>query len=175
MNIQKKSIGKAYYHRQMNKMAYTYLPIFSLIVLVCSAFEKLRFFLYFTVVGATYGYILQQMKKKHIIIKFKEDDIIVDQKTFHFKEIDSFYLSLPLNELLMLRIRTKDNKDVAVYIDKDLKESIEIFFNNHSIQPQKINYDNYLKYGHTIFLFLYVAICLLLYTAYNFIYYKILN
>ena len=98
----------------MIKMAYGYLPIFSIIVLVCSAFEKLKFFLYLTVVGATYGYILNQMKKKHIMIEFGADDIVLDQAKYNFKNIDSYYLFLPLNELLMLRIRTKDQKDMGV-------------------------------------------------------------
>ena len=175
MSNQKQNIGKAYYHQQMIKMAYTYLPIFSIIVLVCSAFEKLKFFLYVTVVGATYGYILNQMKKKHIMIEFETDDIVLDQAKYNFKDIGSYYLSLPLNELLMLRIRTKDQKDMAVYVDKDLKTTVENFFNNHTIKSQKINYDNYLQYGHAIFLILYIAICLLLYSTYNFIYHKVLN
>lgn len=168
-------MGKAYYHQQMIKMAYAYLPIFSIIVLVCSAFEKLRFFLYLTVVGASYGYILNQMKKKHIIIEIGTNDIILDQTRYNFKDIDSYYLSLPLNELLMLRIRTKDQKDLAVYVDKDLRETIESFFNNHSIKSQKISYDNYLKYGHLILPIISIILCGLMYGLYNFIYYKILN
>lgn len=175
MNIQKQNIGKAYYHQQMTKIAYTYLPIFSIIVLVCSAFEKLKFFLYLTVVGATYGYILNQMKKKHFMIEFGADDIIVDQTRYNFKDINSYYLSLPLNELLMLRIRTKDQKDMAVYVDKDLKTTIENFFNNHTIKLQKIKYDNYLQYGHLIFPIIGIFLCGLMYALYNFIYYKILN
>lgn len=175
MNVQNQNIGRAYYHQQMIKMAYTYLPVFAIIVLVCSAFEKLRFFLYLTVVGASYGYILNQMKKKHIIIEIGANDIILDQTSYNFKDIDSYYLSLPLNELLMLRMRTKNQKDVAVYVDKNLKNAIENFFNNHFIKSQKVNYDNYLQYGHAIFLVLYMAICFLLYITYNYIYYKILN
>ncbi len=76
MNVQNQNIGRAYYHQQMIKMASTYLLVFSIIVLVCSAFEKLRFFLYLTVVGASYGYILNQMKQKHIIIEIGANDII---------------------------------------------------------------------------------------------------
>lgn len=175
MNIQKQNMGKAYYHQQMIKMAYAYLPIFSIIVLVCSAFEKLRFFLYLTVVGASYGYILNQLKKKYIMIEFVADDIKLDQTMYNFKDIDSYYLSLPLNELLMLRMRTKNQKDIAVYVDKDLKTTIESFFNNHSVKSQKINYDNYLQYGHLIFPIIGIIVCGLMYALYNFIYYKILN
>jgi len=175
MNVQKQSIGKAYYHQQMIKMTYAYLPIFSLIVLVCSAFEKLRFFLYLTVVGATYGYILNQMKKKHVMIEFKENDIMVDKTSYNFKDIESYHLSLPLNELLMLRIRTIDKKYLAVYVDKDLKQTIEMFFNKHFIISHKTNHDNYLQYGHLIFSLLCIFLCGMMYALYNLIYYKILN
>lgn len=61
----------------------------------------------------------------------------------------------------MLRMRTKNQKNVAVYVDKNLKNAIENFFNNHFIKSQKINCDNYLQYGHAIFLVLYIAICFL--------------
>lgn len=175
MNVLRQNIGKAYYHQQMIKMAYVYLPIFSIIVLVCSAFDKLRFFLYLTVVGASYGYILNQMKKKHIMIEFRENDIMVDKSSYNFKDIESYHLSLPLNELLMLRIRTQGQKDLAIYVDKDLRETIEIFFNKHSIKSQKISYDNYLQYGHLIFGILCICLCGLMLTIYNFFYYKILN
>ena len=175
MNAQKQVTGKAYSHKQIIRMAYSYLPVFSIILLICSAFDKLRFFLYITVVGATYGYILQQMKKKHSHIEFKSDDITIDQTTYNFRDIESFYLSLPLNELLMLRIRTNENRDVAIYIDKNLKKTIENFFNNHSISSNKTDYDSYLQYGHLLLAFTSLLICFLALIVYNFVYYKILN
>ena len=172
MNTQTITKGKAYYHNVVIKTAYLYLPIFSIVVLVASFFEKLRFILYFTAVGATYGFILNQLKKKNINIEFNSENIFLGDHIINIKDIDSYYLSLPLNELLMLRIKTKNQDNIAIYIDKDLKLTIESFFDKNSIKSIKENYDNYLKYGHLIFPFIGLGICAIIYSIYNFFKYK---
>lgn len=173
MNTQTITKGKAYYHDAIIKTAYLYLPIFAVIILVCSFFEKFRFILYFTVVGASYGFILNQLKKKYVNVEFDSENILLGEIIINTKDIESYYLSLPLNELLMLRIKTKNQKDVAVYIDKDLKMTIESFFNRNSIESVKENYDNYLKYGHLIFPFVGLIICAIVYSIYNYFKYKV--
>lgn len=173
MNTQTITKGKAYYHDVIIKTAYLYLPIFAVIILVCSFFEKFRFILYFTVVGASYGFILNQLKKKYVNIEFDSENILLGEIIINTKDIESYYLSLPLNELLMLRIKTKNQKDLAVYIDKDLKMTIESFFNRNSIESVKENYDNYLKYGHLIFPFVGLIISAIVYSIYNYFKYKV--
>lgn len=173
MNTQTLTKGKAYYHDVIIKTAYLYLPIFAVIILVCSFFEKFRFILYFTVVGASYGFILNQLKKKYVNVEFDSENILLGEIIINTKDIESYYLSLPLNELLMLRIKTKNQKDLAVYIDKDLKMTIESFFNRNSIESVKENYDNYLKYGHLIFPFVGLIICAIVYSIYNYFKYKV--
>ncbi len=173
MNTQTITKGKAYYHDVIIKTAYLYLPIFAVIILVCSFFEKFRFILYFTVVGASYGFILNQLKKKYVNVEFDSENILLGEIIIYTKDIESYYLSLPLNELLMLRIKTKNQKDLAVYIDKDLKMTIESFFNRNSIESVKENYDNYLKYGHLIFPFVGLIICAIVYSIYNYFKYKV--
>lgn len=173
MNTQTITKGKAYYHDVIIKTAYLYLPIFAVIILVCSFFEKFRFILYFTVVGASYGFILNQLKKKYVNVEFDSENILLGEIIINTKDIESYYLSLPLNELLMLRIKTKNQKDLAVYIDKDLKMTIESFFNRNSIESVKKNYDNYLKYGHLIFPFVGLIICAIVYSIYNYFKYKV--
>lgn len=173
MNTQTITKGKAYYHDVIIKTAYLYLPIFAVIILICSFFEKFRFILYFTVVGASYGFILNQLKKKYVNIEFDSENILLGEIIINTKDIESYYLSLPLNELLMLRIKTKNQKDLAVYIDKDLKMTIESFFNRNSIESVKENYDNYLKYGHLIFPFVGLIICAIVYSIYNYFKYKV--
>ncbi|MCW3170784.1 hypothetical protein OMO38_19820 [Chryseobacterium sp. 09-1422] len=173
MNTQTITKGKAYYHDVIIKTAYLYLPIFAVIILVCSFFEKFRFILYFTVVGASYGFILNQLKKKYVNVEFDSENILLGEIIINTKDIESYYLSLPLNELLMLRIKTKNQKDLAVYIDKDLKMTIESFFNRNSIESVKENYDNYLKYGHLIFPFVGLIICAIVYSIYNYFKYKV--
>ncbi|MGH1520388.1 hypothetical protein [Chryseobacterium sp. JK1] len=166
MSSQALSKGKGYYHSVVTKTAYLYLPLFAVIVLVCTIFEKLRFILYCTVVGASYTFILNQLKKKSIDIEFSSDHIALDSCIIPIEDIQSYYLSLPLNQLLMLRIKTK-NKDIPIYIDKDLKTVIESFFEKHSIRPLKEGYDNYLKYGHLIMPFAGLFICGFVYSIYN--------
>lgn len=173
MNTQTITRGKAYYHDVIIKTAYLYLPIFAVIILVCSFFEKFRFILYFTVVGASYGFILNQLKKKYVNVEFDSENILLGEIIINTKDIESYYVSLPLNELLMLRIKTKNQKDLAVYIDKDLKMTIESFFNKNSIESVKENYDNYLKYGHLIFPFVGLIICAIVYSIYNYFKYKV--
>lgn len=173
MNTQTITKGKAYYHDVIIKTAYLYLPIFAVIILICSFFEKFRFILYFTVVGASYGFILNQLKKKYVNVEFDSENILLGEIIINTKDIESYYLSLPLNELLMLRIKTKNQKDLAVYIDKDLKMTIESFFNRNSIESVKENYDNYLKYGHLIFPFVGLIICAIVYSIYNYFKYKV--
>lgn len=173
MNTQTITKGKAYYHDVIIKTAYLYLPIFAVIILVCSFFEKFRFILYFTVVGASYGFILNQLKKKYVNVEFDSENILLGEIIINTKDIESYYLSLPLNELLMLRIKTKNQKDLVVYIDKDLKMTIESFFNRNSIESVKENYDNYLKYGHLIFPFVGLIICAIVYSIYNYFKYKV--
>lgn len=175
MNTQTVTKGKAYHHNVVIKTAYLYLPIFAIVVLVASFFEKLRFILYFTAVGATYGFILNQLKKKNINIEFESENIFLGDKTINSKDIDSYYLSLPLNELLMLRVKIKNQDNIATYIDQDLKLTVESFFDRNSIKPVKENYDNYLKYGHLILAFVCLGICFLMYSLYNYVYYHILG
>lgn len=97
----------------------------------------------------TNGFILNQLKKKSKNINFQEDKLIIGEAIIMPTDIKSYYMSLPLNELLMLRIKTR-TEDIAIYIDKNLKTNAEYFFDTHLIKSEKIGYDNYLKYGHLI-------------------------
>ncbi|MDH6252789.1 hypothetical protein M2347_002516 [Chryseobacterium sp. H1D6B] len=172
MDVKSITKGKAYYHSVVMKTAYLYLPVLALIILISSFFEKIRFILYFTAVGASYGFILNQLKKKNINIEFTSQSILLGTHTINVQDIQSYYLSLPLNELLMLRIKTIDN-DIAVYIDKDLKTTVESFFIKNSIVSIKENYDNYLKYGHLILPLAGIGICAVIYSFYSYFEYKL--
>ncbi|PQL90540.1 hypothetical protein [Apibacter adventoris] len=150
--------AKAYYYSTMMKTAYLWLPVFTVVLFICSYFEKLRFFLFLTVGAATYGLILNQMKKKSIQIIFSENSITIDKDTILLSDIVNYHICLPLNELFMLRVKTK-NKNLITYIGKEFKEEVEIFLKNSSISENKTVYDISLKYSHLILPFIGLLIC----------------
>ncbi|WP_128330560.1 hypothetical protein [Apibacter sp. HY039] len=153
---------KAYNYSTMMKTAYLWLPVFTVVLFICFYFEKLRFFLFLTVGAATYGLILNQMKKKSIQIIFSENSITItiDKYTILLSDIENYHICLPLNELFMLRIKTKD-KNLITYIGKEFKEEVEIFFKSTSIPESKTSYDTFLKYSHLILPFVGLFICLI--------------
>ncbi|HWW42743.1 MULTISPECIES: hypothetical protein, partial [unclassified Pedobacter] len=163
---------KGYYYQTMMKTAYMWLPVFAIVILICSFFEKLRFVLYPTVVAATYTLIINQLKKKSIQVCFENDEIELNGIRIPISDIEEYYISLPLNELLMLRLKTKC-KSEAVFLEKESKEAIEIFFSNVNIKSKKNGYDTYLKYSHLILPFAGLIICAVVYKLYNYIFYAV--
>ncbi|MCA6068462.1 hypothetical protein JI747_014850 [Chryseobacterium sp. RG1] len=161
---------KGYYHHTVLKTAYLWLPFFTIIILICSYFEKIRFILYLSVGAITYAFIINQLKKKAIPIKFNMDKIVINTIDIPLSAIENYHISVPLNELIMLRVKKK-NKNEAVYIGKEEKEQIEEFFKNAHIPEKKISYDNYLQFGHLILPFVALIICGVMYKLYYYIQY----
>ena len=167
MNLKNNIIeAKAYNYSTMMKTAYLWLPVLSVILFFCSYFEKLRFFLYLTVGAATYGLILNQMKKKSIQIIFSNSSITIDKNTVPLSEIENYHICLPLNELFMLRIKTK-GKNLITYIGKECKEEVEVFFKSTSIPENKTAYDTFFIYSHLILAFAILFIGLGIYFIYE--------
>lgn len=138
--------SKAYNYYTMMKMAYLWLPVISVVAVISSSFEKLRFFLYMTVVAATYGGVLNQMRKKSIQSVFSRNSITIDKEIILLSDIENYYTCLPLNELFMLRLTTKNGKKV-LYIGKEFREEIETFLQNTQIPIKKTANDTFLKYS----------------------------
>jgi len=161
---------KGYYHQTVIKTAYLWLPIFAFVIFICSYFEKYRFILYISVVATTYAFILHQLKKKAVEINFGQDKITISSFEILISDLESYYISLPLNELIILRMRTR-NSNESIYIDKDKKEIILKFLQQHRIAEKRISYDYYLQYGHLIMPFIGLLICAAMYKLYYYIQY----
>jgi hypothetical protein len=162
--------AKGYYHQTILRTAYLWLPVFAIVIFICSYFEKFRFILYLSVGAATYAFIIDQLKKKAVQINFSEGKIQIDNIPVPLSVVENYYISLPLNELIMLRVKTKQ-KNEAVYIDKEQQENIKEFFRNNNIHEKKISYDNYLQYGHLILPFVGLLICAVVYKLHYYIQY----
>ncbi len=162
--------AKGYYHQTVTRTAYVWLPLFAVVIFVCSYFEKYRFILYISVVGATYAFILGQLKKKAVEVNFSRDKITINSTEIRLSEIKSYYISLPLNELIVLRMRTGSG-DESMYIDRNKREGIMEFLREHHIPEEKISYDYYLQYGHLIMPFVGLLICAAMYKLYYYIQY----
>ncbi len=146
--------------------AYLWLPVFAMVIFVCSYHEKLRFFLYATVIGATYAFILLQLKKKAIELVFEEEQIIIADAVIPLSQVKEYHISLPLNELITLRLKA-DNINKSFYISKEHREAIERYLARHHIPERKAAIDNYLQYGHLILPFFGLLICALMYKLYD--------
>ncbi|GAA4139283.1 hypothetical protein GCM10022216_17310 [Sphingobacterium kyonggiense] len=164
-------IVKGYRHKTMLNTAYLWLPVFAVVIFICSYFEKFRIILFLTVVAATYAFILKQLKNKAVPVYFKNDKIQIDDTEIPLTNVESFYISRPLNELIILRLRTKD-QNLAVYLEKDQENSIKAFLNKVKIEEQKTPYDTYLQYGHLILPFIGLIICGVVYKLYYYIQYS---
>ncbi|ANF49670.1 hypothetical protein A0O34_03550 [Chryseobacterium glaciei] len=162
--------AKGYYHQTILRTAYLWLPVFAIVIFICSYFEKFRFILYLSVGGATYAFIIDQLKKKAVQINFSEGKIQIDNIPVALSAVENYYISLPLNELIMLRVKTKE-KNEAVYVEKEQQENIKEFFRNNNIPEKKISYDNYLQYGHLILPFVGLLICAVVYKLHYYIQY----
>ncbi|GEN77556.1 hypothetical protein [Chryseobacterium hagamense] len=168
--INKAFSARGYDHQTVIRTAYLWLPLFAVVIFVCSYFEKYRFILYISVVGATYAFILGQLKKKAVEVNFCKDKITVNSAEIRLSEIKSYYISLPLNELIVLRMRTGSG-DKSIYIDKNKREHITEFLKVNHIPEEKISYDYYLQYGHLIMPFAGLLICAAMYKLYYYIQY----
>lgn len=162
--------ARGYNHQTVIRTAYLWLPLFAVVIFVCSYFEKYRFILYMSVVGAAYAFILGQLKKKAVEVSFSKGKITVNTTEIRLPEIESYYISLPLNELIILRMRI-GNGNESIYIDKNKRESILEFLKENHIPEKKISYDYYLQYGHLIMPFAGLLICAAMYKLYYYIQY----
>ena len=149
------------------KAAYQWLPVFAVVIFLCSYFDRFRFILYLSVGAATYAFILNQLKMKSVILSFDTNEIRINEKTIQVSSVEKHYISLPLNELIMLRLKVKE-KNEAFYIGKDAKHNIEVFFNAKNVLIKKSSYDNYLRYGHLILPFIGLLICAVMYQLYQY-------
>jgi len=162
--------SKGYHHQTIMKAAYQWLPVFAVVIFICSYFERFRFILYLSVGAATYAFILSQLKKKSVNLRFNTDEIQINDKDIQLSSVENYYISLPLNELIMVRLRVKE-KNEAFYIEKEAKDNIEDFFKTKNIPIKKISYDNYLQYGHLILPVVGLLICAVMYKLYYYIQY----
>lgn len=142
-----------YYHKTVMKTAYMWLPLFAIVILFCSFFDRLKFILYLSLGGAVYYFILNRLKKKLVQVKFNTNEIKIDEIKILRSTIENFHISLPLNKFIILRIQT-NGKQEAVYISKEEKDKINFYFKKGNILEKKIPYDNYLRYGHLILPFI---------------------
>ena len=161
---------KGYDHQTIIKATYQWLPVFAVVIFLCSYFDRFRFILYLSVAAATYAFILNQLKKKSVILSFNTNEIRINDKTIQLSSVENYYISLPLNELIMLRLKVKE-KNEAFYIEKEAKHNIEDFFKAKNIPIKKKSYDNYLQYGHLILPFVGLLICAAMYKLYQYIQY----
>ncbi len=163
-------VTKGYNHKTVLKIVYYWLPVFAFIILVCSYFDKYRYTLYVTVVGSTYGFILNKLKKRVIHIAFCNDRIIIDKNEIPISHIKEYHISVPLNDLIILRLKTS-NKTQAIYIVKEKHEIIDHFFKDAHIPNRKKFNDYYLQYGHLILPFALLLICAVINQLYKYLLY----
>lgn len=154
-------------------MAYLWLPVFAIIIFICSYFERFRFILFLTIGAATYKFILQQLTKKSTIITFDIHNIQMGDIHIPLSALQHYYISQPLNHLIILRVRTRD-KNLSMYIEKQAKDHIEMLLKTANIPSKKIPYDNYLQFGHLILPFVGLAICAIAYKLCDYVQYIVL-
>lgn len=159
-----------YYHKTMMKTAYMWLPLFAIVILFCSYFDRFRFILYLSAGAGTYYFIMSQLKKKSVKVYFSAGTIKIDNIKIPRLTIENYYISLPLNKLIILRIQT-DGKQEAVYIEKEQKDNVIHFFKKENVPERRISYDNYLQYGHLILPFLGLLVSAIAYDLFLFIKY----
>jgi hypothetical protein len=170
MNKAQPIVTRGYPYQAIMKAVYVWLPVFAVVIFACSFSETFRFVLYATVVSGTYALILKQLKKKSIPIDFDQDKIQVNNNRIFLANIEDYCITLPLNELLLLRLKTKEKQE-AFYIEKEAKASIEDFFSQTNIPLKQTGYDTYLKYSHLILPFVGLFICAVMYKLFQYIQY----
>lgn len=170
MNKTQPIVTKGYQYQAIMKAVYVWLPVFAVVIFVCSFSETFRFVLYVTVVSATYALILKQLKKKSIPVDFDQGKIQVNNNRIFLAEVEDYCITLPLNELFLLRLKTKEKQEV-LYIEKEAKASVEDFFSQTNIPLKYTGYDTYLKYSHLILPFVGLFICAVMYKLFQYIQY----
>ncbi len=157
MNTKNKKIEvKVYDYFTMRKIAFIWLPVFSIAAYISASLESIRFIAMFVIVGSVYGLILTQMKKKAVIVSFSDKEFSINNETVLLSQIENYYICLPLNELFMLRLEI-DDKNKILYIGKEYREQIENYLEN--VPVKKNLYDVYLKYSHLLLPFIMLFIC----------------
>ena len=157
---------KAYEYYTMMRTAYLWLPVFAIVILISSFFEKIQFLLYTTFGAATYYTIIGKLKKKSVSIIFSKDTVTINKNQIAITEINDYYLCLPLNRLFMLRLNTKNGR-VVVYLETECRAEVENILERYEIPAKKTRSDIWLKYSHLKFAFLYLFICFLIFTIYQ--------
>ncbi|KPH12806.1 hypothetical protein [Chryseobacterium sp. ERMR1:04] len=170
MNDDSACMVKGYYHQTILRTAYLWLPVFAIVIFICSYFERFRFILYLSIVVATYAFIINQLKKKAVKVSFNTCEIQIDNNKIPLSIVENYYISLPLNELIILRIYVA-GKNEALYLDKMQKENIKELLKQANISDKKILYDNYLQYGYLIFPFIGLFICAIIYKLHYYLQY----
>lgn len=164
---------KVYEYNTMMKTSLLLLPVFSVVAVISNMFGNLRYILMLTLASATFWGIIGKLKKKFVFIKLGENTISINNKKLHVSEIENYFTCLPLNELFMLRITTKNGKEVF-YIKKKFRTEIENVMNNYHIPFKKTNNDIWLKYSHLKFAFICLFISFIIHSLFQRLMYSLL-
>lgn len=163
MNLKNNIIEvKAYNYKIIQKYILYSIPILILGIYISSLLSsKIILWGNMLIFGTIYWGVIELVQKKEVAIFLNDMELKIEDEKIPFSVIEHYYLSKVTNELLGLRVKTKENKMYIYFTDLENKKLLMKYFNSNNVIEKKRVIDNYIRLFSVV---IFILVILLLFS-----------
>lgn len=161
MNLKNNIIEvKAYNYKKIQKYILYSIPILILGIYISSLLSsKIILWGNMLIFGTIYWGVIELVQKKEVAIFLNDMELKIEDEKIPCSVIEHYYLSKVTNELLGLRVKTKENKMYIYFTDLENKKLLMKYFNSNNVIEKKKVIDNYIR-SFSVVIFILVILLL---------------
>lgn len=163
MNLKNNIIEvKAYNYKIIQKYILYSIPILILGIYISSLLSsKIILWGNMLIFGTIYWGVIELVQKKEVAIFLDDMELKIEDEKIPCSVIEHYYLSKVTNELLGLRVKTKENKMYIYFTDLENKKLLMKYFNSNNVIEKKRVIDNYIRLFSVV---IFILVILLLFS-----------
>lgn len=163
MNLKNNIIEvKAYNYKIIQKYILYSIPILILGIYISSLLSsKIILWGNMLIFGTIYWGVIELVQKKEVAIFLNDMELKIEDEKIPCSGIEHYYLSKVTNELLGLRVKTKENKMYIYFTDLENKKLLMKYFNSNNVIEKKRVIDNYIRLFSVV---IFILVILLLFS-----------
>lgn len=163
MNLKNNIIEvKAYNYKIIQKYILYSIPILILGIYISSLLSsKIILWGNMLIFGTIYWGVIELVQKKEVAIFLNDMELKIEDEKIPCSVIEHYYLTKVTNELLGLRVKTKENKMYIYFTDLENKKLLMKYFNSNNVIEKKIAIDSYIRLFSVV---IFILVILLLFS-----------
>ena len=163
MNLKNNIIEvKAYNYKIIQKYILYSIPILILGIYISSLLSsKIILWGNMLIFGTIYWGVIELVQKKEVAIFLNDMELKIEDEKIPCSVIEHYYLTKVTNELLGLRVKTKENKMYIYFTDLENKKLLMKYFNSNNVIEKKRVIDNYIRLFNFV---IFILVILLLFS-----------